>query len=93
MQNSFHGRTFGAMALTTSKTYYRQGFAPLMPQVVVAPYPYCLHCKVRAAHPEGDNWYKASPSLLLPSESFHIQPCKAPKPGREWCHIPAACTV
>ena len=60
MQNSFHGRTFGAMALTTSKTYYRQGFAPLMPQVVVAPYPYCLHCKVRAAHPEGDSWYKVS---------------------------------
>ena len=62
LQNSFHGRTFGAMALTTSKTYYRQGFAPLMPQVVVAPYPYCLHCKVRQAHPEGDSWYKASPT-------------------------------
>ena len=60
LQNSFHGRTFGAMALTTSKTYYRQGFAPLMPQVMVAPYPYCLHCKVRQAHPEGDSWYKAS---------------------------------
>ena len=81
VQNSFHGRTFGAMALTTSKTYYRQGFAPLMPQVVVAPYPYCLHCKVRAAHPEGDNWYKASSSLLLPSDRFQIQTCKAPKPG------------
>lgn len=67
MQNSFHGRTFGAMALTTSKTYYRQGFAPLMPQVVVAPYPYCLHCKVRAAHPEGDNWYKASPCSHVPT--------------------------
>lgn len=57
-QNSFHGRTYGSMALTTSKTYYRQGFAPLMPQVVVAPYPYCLHCKVREAHPDGDSWYK-----------------------------------
>lgn len=33
MQGGFHGRTFGAMALTTSKTVYRQGFAPLMPQV------------------------------------------------------------
>ena len=73
MQNSFHGRTFGAMALTTSKTYYRQGFAPLMPQVVVAPYPYCLHCKVRAAHPEGDSWYKvslATPLLFTPGGSF-----------------------
>ena len=32
LQNSFHGRTYGSMAVTTSKTYYRQGFAPLMPQ-------------------------------------------------------------
>lgn len=61
-QNSFHGRTFGSMAVTTSKTYYRQGFAPLMPQVVTAPYPYCLHCKVRAAHPDGDSWYKVRAS-------------------------------
>jgi 4-aminobutyrate aminotransferase-like enzyme len=57
-QNSFHGRTFGSMAVTTSKTYYRQGFAPLMPQVVVAPYPYCLHCRVRQADPSGAGWYK-----------------------------------
>ena len=28
--NSFHGRTMGAMALTNSKTYYRKGFGPLM---------------------------------------------------------------
>ena len=33
LQGGFHGRTYGAMALTTSKTVYRQGFAPLMPQV------------------------------------------------------------
>lgn len=33
VQGGFHGRTYGAMALTTSKTIYRQGFAPLMPQV------------------------------------------------------------
>ena len=33
LQGGFHGRTFGAMALTTSKTVYRQGFAPLMPGV------------------------------------------------------------
>ena len=49
------------MALTTSKTYYRQGFAPLMPSVTVAPYPYCLHCKARACAPDGGDWYKACP--------------------------------
>lgn len=48
-QGGFHGRTYGAMALTTSKTVYRQGFAPLMPGVLVAPYPNCLHCKARQA--------------------------------------------
>jgi len=29
-QGSFHGRTIGAMSLTTSKTIYKTGFGPLM---------------------------------------------------------------
>jgi 4-aminobutyrate aminotransferase len=37
---SFHGRTIGAMSLTTSKTAYRAGYQPLMPGVFVAPFPY-----------------------------------------------------
>jgi len=37
---SFHGRTAGAMALTTSKTIYRSGFQPLPAGVFVTPYPY-----------------------------------------------------
>jgi len=43
-QGSFHGRTVGAMSLTTSKYIYRAGFGPLMPGVVVSPFPYCYHC-------------------------------------------------
>ncbi len=39
-QGSFHGRTVGTMSLTTSKTIYRLRYQPLMPGVVVAPYPY-----------------------------------------------------
>lgn len=39
-QGSFHGRTIGTMSLTTSKTIYRIGYQPLMPGVIVAPYPY-----------------------------------------------------
>jgi 4-aminobutyrate aminotransferase len=39
-QGSFHGRTAGTMALTTSKTIYRAGYQPLMPGVFVAPFPY-----------------------------------------------------
>jgi 4-aminobutyrate aminotransferase len=37
---SFHGRTAGAMALTTSKTIYRSGYQPLPAGVFVTPYPY-----------------------------------------------------
>jgi 4-aminobutyrate aminotransferase len=39
-QGSFHGRTMGAMSLTTSKTIYRAGYQPLIAGVFVAPYPY-----------------------------------------------------
>jgi 4-aminobutyrate aminotransferase len=39
-QGSFHGRTAGTMALTTSKTIYRAGFQPLPAGVFVSPYPY-----------------------------------------------------
>ena len=36
---SFHGRTHLAMAMTTSKTGYRAGYAPLPAGVFVAPFP------------------------------------------------------
>jgi 4-aminobutyrate aminotransferase len=39
-QGSFHGRTVGAMSMTTSKTVYRAGYQPLMSGVFVAPFPY-----------------------------------------------------
>ncbi len=39
---SFHGRTAGTMALTTSKTIYRAGFGPLPYGVFVAPFPYAF---------------------------------------------------
>jgi 4-aminobutyrate aminotransferase len=40
---SFHGRTAGTMALTTSKTIYRAGYGPLPSGVFVAPFPYAFH--------------------------------------------------
>src|SRR5512140_771766 len=39
---SFHGRTAGTMALTTSKTVYRAGFGPLPSGVFVSPFPYAF---------------------------------------------------
>ncbi len=38
-QGSFHGRTHLAMAMTTSKTIYRAGHAPLPSGVFVSPFP------------------------------------------------------
>ena len=39
-QGSFHGRTAQTMAMTTSKTVYRQQYQPLPAGVFVAPFPY-----------------------------------------------------
>jgi 4-aminobutyrate aminotransferase len=52
MQGSYHGRTFGAMAMTRSKTVYGQNYAPLMPGVFSVPFPYCAQCSI-AAHTDG----------------------------------------
>jgi 4-aminobutyrate aminotransferase len=46
---SFHGRTAGTMALTTSKTVYRTGFGPLPSGVFVAPFPYAFRLKMTEA--------------------------------------------
>lgn len=37
---SFHGRTFGAMSVTASKSLQRKGFSPLLPGVFHTYYPY-----------------------------------------------------
>jgi 4-aminobutyrate aminotransferase len=46
MQGAYHGRTFGAMAITKSKTIYADGFSPLMvsrlPSLLE-----CDHCLMR----------------------------------------------
>ena len=39
-QGSFHGRTMGAASLTTSGTKIRAGIGPLVPGVVVSPFPF-----------------------------------------------------
>ncbi len=41
---SFHGRTMGALSLTSRKAVQREGFGPMMPGVVHAPYPNCYRC-------------------------------------------------
>lgn len=46
VRGGYHGRTVASAALTTSKAVYAKGMRPLMPGVVVVPFPYTsqLHC-------------------------------------------------
>ncbi len=41
---SFHGRTVGAMSLSTSKVTHRKFMGPMVPEVFFAHYPYCYRC-------------------------------------------------
>lgn len=41
---AFHGRTLGALSVTTSNSRYRMHYHPLLPSVYQAPYPYCFRC-------------------------------------------------
>ncbi|MFQ5876507.1 MAG: acetyl ornithine aminotransferase family protein [Acidobacteriota bacterium] len=43
---AFHGRTYGAMTLTASKTVQRTGYGPLVPDILHTHYSYCYRCPV-----------------------------------------------
>ena len=43
---SFHGRTLGSLAATSSKFIQRKGFGPMMPGMFHAPYATCYRCPV-----------------------------------------------
>jgi len=49
---SFHGRTFGSLSLTASKTVQRNGFGPLLAGVAHSPYPNPYRCP--AGHRPGE---------------------------------------
>ncbi|KAI0730323.1 pyridoxal phosphate-dependent transferase [Fomitopsis betulina] len=51
LQGAYHGRTFGAMAVTRSKTIYSEGVHPLMPGVYTIPFPYWHHFGLPASTP------------------------------------------
>lgn len=64
---SFHGRTAGTMALTTSKTIYRSGFQPLPAGVFVVPYPYSY--KLKMSDENAVNYCLAALEELLLSQT------------------------
>ncbi|HEC83463.1 MAG TPA: acetyl ornithine aminotransferase family protein [Firmicutes bacterium] len=51
---SFHGRTLGALSLTSSKYVQRSRFAPLTPGVVHVAYGDCEHCSYGLKYPGCD---------------------------------------
>ncbi len=52
--SAFHGRTMGALALTSSKRVQRERFFPMMPGVVQVPYAYCFRCPYKLTYPSCD---------------------------------------
>ncbi len=50
MQSAFHGRTMGALSLTSSKPVQRKGFGPLIPGVTHMPYANCYRCPFDLEH-------------------------------------------
>ena len=53
-QNSFHGRTLMALALTSKTRTYKAGFGPFPPEVYRLPYAYCYRCPISRAYPACD---------------------------------------
>jgi 4-aminobutyrate aminotransferase len=49
-QHAFHGRTMGALSLTSSKPVQRKGFGPLVPGVTHIPFANCYRCPLSLEH-------------------------------------------
>jgi 4-aminobutyrate aminotransferase len=51
---SFHGRSYGSVSLTASKSTYRADFGPLLPGVIHTPYGSCHRCPINLTYPSCD---------------------------------------
>lgn len=51
---AFHGRTFGAMSLSSVNIAHHRYFAPLVPGVSFMPFPYCYRCPFGQSYPGCD---------------------------------------
>ncbi|CAA9305366.1 MAG: Gamma-aminobutyrate:alpha-ketoglutarate aminotransferase [uncultured Gemmatimonadetes bacterium] len=66
-QGGYHGRSVGAMSITTAKTVYRGHYLPLMAGVHVAPFPYAF--RHRRDPEELSRWCLAELEHLLATQS------------------------
>jgi 4-aminobutyrate aminotransferase len=56
-RGAFHGRTHGAMSVTSSRAKVRGHYEPLLPSVYYAPYPYLLRSPYKGAPEDADLRY------------------------------------
>ena len=52
----FHGRTMGALSLTTTNSSARRFFFPMMPGVMHVHYAYCYRCVYKQSYPDCEMW-------------------------------------
>jgi len=50
-EHGFHGRTYGALALTSKTKPLKAGLEPFMPEVYRIPYAYCYRCPFTLTYP------------------------------------------
>lgn len=50
-EDAFHGRTLGALSLTSKIHPYKEGFGPFLPEVYRIPYAYCYRCSYQLQYP------------------------------------------
>ncbi len=50
-KGAFHGRTVGALSLTSSKARQHAGFGPLLPDVHHVPFGNCFRCEYKLSYP------------------------------------------
>ena len=70
-KGGFHGRTLGALSLTTSKMKYREGYEPLLQNIDFFDYPYTYRCPWGESSPEASK--KAAITALKSSPLFNDQ--------------------
>jgi len=74
LRGSYHGRSMGAASLTTSTVLFRKNYAPFLPQVYFAPFPYCYRCSFgkeeKTCELECLNYLKEDFKHIIPKEDI-----------------------
>lgn len=93
----FHGRTYGAASITTSKSKYRRHYEPHLSSVYFVPFAYCYRCS-QASTPQGcslaclEEIQNLFDRVIPPQEvaCFIVEPIQGEGgyvvPPREWLH-------